>query len=96
MTCHVSFRKYRCKYGHGIEVNGSFCDNENENAEHIFFYCHGFEFERELLEVMINEGVTPDNIVLHMLQSVEVLHYVKMLSANVMQELKRMERICGN
>ena len=35
----------------------------NENAEHIFFYCHSFRFERKLLESMINERVTPDNIV---------------------------------
>ena len=70
-----------------------FCDNENENAEHVFFYCHRLGLERELLETMIDERVTrPDNIVSHMLQSVEVWHYVKMLSAKVMQELRRMER----
>ena len=74
-------------------MNCSFCGNGNENAEHVFFYCHRFELERELLETMIDERVTtPDNIVSHMLRSVEVWHYVKLLSAKVMQELRRMER----
>ena len=41
---------------------------------------------------MINETVTPENIVSHILRSVEVLHYVKMLSAKVMQELRRIKR----
>ena len=80
------------KYGHDNELNCSFCDNGNENAEHIFFYCHRFDLERELLETIIDERVTPDNIVSHMLRSVEVWHYVKMLSAMVMQELRRMKR----
>ena len=73
-------------------MNCSFCDHGNENAEHVFFYCHRFGLERELLEAMIDESVTPDNIVSHMLRSVEVWHYVKMLSAKVMQELRRMEK----
>ena len=65
-------------------MNCSFCDNGNENAEHVFFYCHRFGLEREFLETIIDERVTPDNIVSHMLlRSVEVWHYVKMLSAKV-------------
>ena len=73
-------------------MNCFFCDNGNENAEHIFFYCHWFGLERKLLETMIDDRVTPDNIVLHMLWSIKVWHYVKMLSAKVMQELRRMEK----
>ena len=79
-------REYLCKYGHDNEVNCSFCDNGNENAE------LSIGLEHELFETMIDERVTPDNIVSHMLRSVEVWHYVKMLSAKVMQELRRMER----
>ena len=74
-------------------MNCSFCGNGSENAERVFFYCHKFGLERELLEAMIDERVTPDNIVSHMLRSVEVWHYVKMLSAKVKQELRRMERL---
>ena len=93
MTGHGCFREYLCKYGHdNEEVNCSFCANGSEHAEHVFFYCHRFGLECELLETMIDERVTPDNIVSHMLRSVEVWHYVKMLSAKVMQELRRMER----
>ena len=75
MTGHGCFREYLCKYGHDNEVNCSFCDNGNENAEHVFFYCHRFRLECELLETMIDERVTLDNIVSHMLRSVEVWHY---------------------
>ena len=39
--------------------------------------------ECELLETMIDARVTPDNIVSHILRSVEVWHYLKMLSAKV-------------
>ena len=81
-----------CKYGHDNEVNCSICDNGNEIAEHIFFYCHRFRLECELLETMIDERAIPDDIVSHILRSVEVWHYVKMLSAKVMQELRNMER----
>ena len=41
----------------------------------------------------MKEEMTPDNIVLYMLRSIEVCLYVKMLSANVLQELRRIERI---
>ena len=41
---------------------------------------------------MIDARVTPDNIVSHMLRSVEVCHYVQILSAKVMHELRMMER----
>ena len=41
---------------------------------------------------MIYERVTPDNIVSHMLRFVEVGHYVKMMSAKVMQELRSIKR----
>ena len=92
LTGHGCFGEYLCKYGHDNEVNCSFCDNGNENAEHVFFYCQRFGLERELLAAMIDERVTPENIVSQMLRSVEVWHYVKMLSAKVMQELRRMER----
>ena len=44
-----------------------------------------------MLRTMINERVTPDNIVSHMLQSVEVWRCVKGLSAKVKQELRRKE-----
>ena len=47
--------------------------------------------ERELLETLDNR-FTPLNIVSHMLRSVEAWHYVKMLSAKAMQELRRIER----
>ena len=69
---NICFREYLCKYGHDHEVNSSFCGNGNENAEHIFVYCHRFEMERELIETMIDERVTPDNIVSHMLRSVDL------------------------
>ena len=46
LTGHGWFREYLCKYGHDNEVNCSFCDNGNENAEHVFFYCHRFGLER--------------------------------------------------
>ena len=78
LTGHGCFREYLCKYGHDNEVNCSFCDNGNENAEHIFFYWHRFGLERELLETMIDERVTPDNIVSHIQRSVEVWCYVEM------------------
>ena len=88
LTEHGCFSEYLCKYGHDNEVNCSFFGNGNENAEH----CHRSGLERELLETMIDERVTPDNIVSHMLRSsVEVWHYVKMLSAKVMQELRSMK-----
>ena len=89
MTGHGCFREYLCKYGRDNEVTCSSCDKGNENAEHIFFYCHRFVLERELLKTMVNERAIPDNIVSHMLRSVEVWHYAKMLSAKVMQELRR-------
>ena len=90
LTGHACFREYLCKYDHhDNEVNCSFCGNGSENAEHVFFYCHRFGLERELLETMIYERVTPDNIVSHMLRSVEVWHYIKMLSAKVMHEIEK-------
>ena len=51
------------------------------------FIVIGLDWNARLVETMIDERVTSDNIV-----SVEVWHYVKMLSAKVMQELRRMER----
>ena len=53
LTGHGYFREYLCKYGHDNEVNCSFCDNGSENAEHVFFYCHRFGLERELLELVV-------------------------------------------
>ena len=66
MTGHGCFREYLCKYNHDNAVNYSFCIN----AKHIFFYCHRFGLEHKFLATMINEGVTPDNIVSHMQPSV--------------------------
>ena len=93
MTGHGYFREYLCKYGFDNEVNCSFYDNGNENAEYIFLYCHRFRLEHDLLDTVINERVAPDNIFSHMLRSVEVCYFVKMLSAKLIQELRRIERI---
>ena len=38
-------------------------------------------------------NINTDNIVSHMLQSVEIWQYVKRMSAKAMQELRRIERI---
>ena len=46
-----------------------------------------------MLQAIINERRIPDNIVSHMLPSVEVWQYVKMMAAKMMQESRRTERI---
>ena len=43
----------------------------------IFFYCHWFRLERDLLETIIDERMTPDKIVSHTLRSVEVRQMLK-------------------
>ena len=73
LTGHGCFREYLRKYGHDNEVNCSFCNNGNENAEHILFYCRRLRLLCELLEAMTNERVTPGNIVSHILRSAKVM-----------------------
>ena len=79
----ASGNMYPCKYENDNEAKCSFRVNGNENDEHIFFYCRKFVLKREVLGAMKNERVTQDNRVSYMLWSVEVLHYVKMMSAKM-------------
>lgn len=93
LTGHGCFREYLYKYGHDNGVMCSFCGNENENALHIFFYCPRYNIERSQIEQQIAERLSPDNIVLHMLRSKQVWLAVKKLTAEVLTELRKMERI---
>ena len=81
-TCGLMSTKQTNYLLNDNEVTCSYVDNGNENADH--FVLLPEIWIGPLLATMINERVTPDNIVSHKMRSVAVWHSVKMLSANVM------------
>uniref|UniRef100_A0A034WR48 Putative 115 kDa protein in type-1 retrotransposable element R1DM n=1 Tax=Bactrocera dorsalis TaxID=27457 RepID=A0A034WR48_BACDO len=91
LTGHGCYRDYLYKYGHDDETNCSFCSNSNENALHIFFFCPKYEKERLEIESVINDRVTPENIVAYMIESKVVWNRMRAWAAIAMQELRKKE-----
>ncbi|CAD7001750.1 unnamed protein product [Ceratitis capitata] len=92
LSGHGCFREYLYRFGHDDGTGCSFCNSAAENVEHIFFSCLRYEVERSTIEQLINERMTPDNIVSHMLQSRLVWAKMKEWAAIALQELRLKER----
>nr|AMS38371.1 hypothetical protein [Bactrocera tryoni] len=92
LTGHGCFREYLYRFGHDDDTKCSFCSSANENAEHIFFFCSRYVVERTTIEGIINQRMTPDNIVSHMLRSQLVWAKMKEWAAIALQELRIKER----
>lgn len=84
LSGHGGYRKYLHKFGHDNLSECPECEGQEEDAEHIMFYCRRFEEGRPTSY--------PTRIVEHMTQSSENWDEVTRYATQTNTELRRLER----
>jgi hypothetical protein len=92
LTGHGCFRSYLFRFGHDDSPNCPSCKGIVEDAEHVFFICPRFVVERQVLANRIGHWPTPEDIVISMLSCTNHWAAVSSFSAEIMINLRRLER----
>ncbi|CAB0040026.1 unnamed protein product, partial [Trichogramma brassicae] len=69
LTGHGFFKHHSQRYNHNHSAQRPVCPSSIENAEHVFYHCPRFNEQRDRLQALLHEIMTPENTTRLMLAS---------------------------
>ncbi|XP_036329814.1 uncharacterized protein LOC118741954 [Rhagoletis pomonella] len=81
LTGHGCFRSYLKRFNH-----------EELDVEHVLFHCPRFDLDRNHIRSVFGEHPTPENMVVHMIESVEKWEAVNNAVTHILTQLRRDEQ----
>ena len=93
LSGHGCFGAYLHRFKHTDNPECPACKGLQEDVEHIFFQCPRFEKTRKELSDILGQRPTPENLTGLMLVSEEKWNAVSHTAAEVLKELRRLERV---
>ena len=92
LSGHGCFRAYLYRFKHDSSPLCPYCAQIVEDAEHVFFHCPRFQTKRQTLRNKLGEIPTPENIVQHMIKSLEIWRAVSDFAKEITIQLRSIER----
>ncbi|XP_064538302.1 uncharacterized protein LOC135428312 [Drosophila montana] len=97
LSGHGCFRGYLKRFGHDNTDECSWCGRGIvEDANHIIFKCGRFSANRQELEDSMGRPITVDSLAMTMLETAQKWEAASSFAAEVMLELRRVERQTEN
>ncbi|KAI5746623.1 hypothetical protein M8J77_005610 [Diaphorina citri] len=88
-TGHGSFNHYLHRIGKRLDTKCSYCDGDDDTAEHTIFQCDKWRTLRTDTERMLNTTIAPENIVPLMIKSSENWKILENMIRKIMMEKEK-------
>ncbi|GBP92528.1 Retrovirus-related Pol polyprotein from type-1 retrotransposable element R1 4 [Eumeta japonica] len=92
LSGHGFFRAYLHRFKRDDSPECLSCPGKPEDAEHVFFVCPRFNFQRDELETILNQRIQPETLVEAMLSTKAAWNATSTFTTEVLTDLRSIER----